>query len=92
MRIAFTFRHLDATDALKDYVADKLARVQRVLPGPAQAAVVLSTERFLQECDVTVTSAGKTFKGSQRSEDMYASVDRAVDRVERQVRKSKGRA
>lgn len=92
MRIAFTFRHLEATDALKSHVRDKLTRVRKLLGGPAQASVVLSTERFLQGCDVTVSAGGKTFKGSDQSEDMYASVDRAVDRIERQVRRSKGRA
>jgi putative sigma-54 modulation protein len=90
MRIAITFRHLEASDALKTYVNEKVGRIQKYLPGPADAAVVLSAERHLQGCDVTVkASGGKVFKGHEISEDMYASVDRAVDRVERQVQGAK---
>jgi putative sigma-54 modulation protein len=91
MRISITFRHLEATDAIKDYVNDKVGRIQRYLTGPADAQVVLSTERHLQGCDVTISGSGKTFKSSEVSDDMYASVDRAVDRIERQVQKKKTR-
>jgi putative sigma-54 modulation protein len=91
MRIAITFRHLEASEAVKDYVREKVGRVQRYLKGPVEAAVVLSTERHLQGCDVTLTHGGKVFKGSEICDDMYASVDRAVDRVERQVQEAKKR-
>jgi len=89
MRISITFRHLEATDAIKQYVQDKVGRIQRYLTGPAEAQVVLSTERHLQGCDVTISGGGKVFKSSEVSDDMYASVDRAVDRIERQVQKRK---
>lgn len=89
MRVSITFRHLEATDALKQYVTDKVEKVQKYLSAPADASVVLSTERFLHGCDVTITAGGKVFKGSEHSQDMYASVDRAVDRVERQVQGAK---
>jgi putative sigma-54 modulation protein len=89
MKVSITFRHLEPTDALKEYVNEKVGRVQRFLPGPADASVVLSTERHLQGCDVTITGSGKTFNSSESSDDMYASVDRAVDRIERQVRRAK---
>ena len=89
MKISITFRHVDPTEALKQYVEEKVGRVQKFLSGPAQAAVVLSTERHLQDCDLTISGAGRTFKSSESSDDMYASVDRAVDRIEKQVRKAK---
>ncbi len=89
MKVSITFRHLEPTDALKEYVMEKVGRVQRYLPGPADAQVVLSTERHLQGCDVTITGSGRTFNSSESSDDMYASVDRAVDRIERQVRRAK---
>jgi putative sigma-54 modulation protein len=89
MKVSITFRHLEPTDALKEYVNEKVGRIQRYLPGPADASVVLSTERHLQDCDVTISGAGKTFNSSESSDDMYASVDRAVDRIEKQVRRAK---
>ena len=89
MKISITFRHIDPTEALKEYVQEKVGRVQKFLSGPAQAAVVLSTERHLQGCDLTISGSGKVFKSSEESDDMYASVDRAVDRIEKQVMKAK---
>ena len=89
MKVSITFRHLEPTDALKKYVNEKVGRIQRYLPNPADASVVLSTERHLQDCDVTISGAGKTFNSSESSDDMYASVDRAVDRIEKQVRRAK---
>lgn len=85
MRISITFRHLDANDAIKAYVEDRVRRIRRYLVGPADAQVVLSAERHLQGCDVTISGGGKVFKSSEVSDDLYASVDRAVDRIERQV-------
>jgi len=48
-------------------------------------------ERHLHRCDVTISAAGWTFKGAEETEDMYTSVDKVMDKVERQIRREKGR-
>jgi putative sigma-54 modulation protein len=90
MRISITFRQLAATQAIKDYAREKVDRLQRYLRRPGDAQVVLSLERYLQIADVTLKSGPDVYKGREESEDMYASIDRVYDKLERQIRKSKG--
>lgn len=92
MQISMTFRHMEATDAMKEMVREKVSRAKKYFQGPVEAAVVLSVERYLHSCDVTITASGQTYKGSEETDDMYMSIDKVMDKIERQIDKSKGRA
>ena len=89
MQVNITFRQMDARDPVKDYVRQKVTKVKKYVPEPVTASVVLSTERFLHLCDVTITSQGRTYKGSESSEDMFSSIDKVMDKIERQLRRKK---
>lgn len=91
MQISMTFRHMDPTDAMKETMEEKLARVKKYFHGPVEAHVVLSVERYLHACDVTINSGGQVYKGREESDDMYTSIDRVIDKLERQIDKTKGR-
>lgn len=91
MQISMTFRHMEPSDAMKDLVEDKVARVRKYLQGPIDASVVLSMERYLHVCDVTISSGSQTYKGREESDDMYASIDRVMEKIERQIDRVKGR-
>ncbi|MCP4199490.1 MAG: ribosome-associated translation inhibitor RaiA [Proteobacteria bacterium] len=92
MQISMTFRHMDATDAMKELITEKVSKVKKYLRGPIEANVVLSVERYLQACDVTISAGGNIYKGHEETDDMYASIDKVMDKIERQIDKSKGRA
>jgi putative sigma-54 modulation protein len=91
MQISMTFRHMDPSDAMKELVEDKVAKVKKYLQGPIDANVVLSMERYLHVCDVTISSGGQTYKGREESDDMYTSIDRVMEKIERQIDRVKGR-
>jgi len=91
MQISMTFRHMDATDAMKELVEEKVSRVKKFIQGPIEASVVLSVDRYLHACDVTITASGHTYKGREETDDMYTSIDRVMDKIERQIDKNKGR-
>jgi putative sigma-54 modulation protein len=91
MQISMTFRHMDPSDAMKELVEDKVARVKKYLQGPIDVSVVLSMERYLHVCDMTISSGGQTFKSREESDDMYASIDRVIEKIERQIDRVKGR-
>ncbi|MCK9523901.1 MAG: ribosome-associated translation inhibitor RaiA [Proteobacteria bacterium] len=86
-----TFRHMDPSDAMKELVADKVSRLKKFVTGPVEATVVLSMERYLQVCDAMISSNGHVYKVREESEDMYTSIDRAMEKIERQIDKTKGR-
>ncbi len=91
MQISMTFRHMDPSDAMKELIEEKVAKVKKYIQGPFEASVVLSVERYLQACDITITASGHTYKGREETDDMYTSIDKVMDKIERQIDKSKGR-
>jgi len=89
MRLNITFRNLDATDALKQYTSEKIERVHKYLDRAGEAHVVLSLERHLQHADISIHAGAFLLRGREKSEDMYASIDLAMDKIERQLRRYK---
>lgn len=89
MQVAVTFRHMEPTNALKEFAAEKIERIEKYIHTPTDAHVVLSVEKYMHKADITIKAHGFMMRGHEKSEDMYASIDRAVDKIERQVRKYK---
>ena len=89
MRIAFTFRHIDSSDAVKGYATDKLSKLQKYMHAPIDADVILSCERHLHQVEVKLRSDGHSYLAHDESEDMYASIDKVADTLDRQVRRLK---
>ena len=89
MHIAITFRHLESTEAIKDYAHDKVGRVQKFLRKPMKATVTLSVEKGQQIAEVSVNAGSEHYTAKESSENMYASIDRVVDKVLHQVEHSK---
>ncbi len=86
MRVNFTFRNIDSSDGIKSYATEKVARLQKFLRSPLDAEVTVSTERHLHCVDMSVTADGHRFAAHEESEDMYASIDLVMDKIDRQVR------
>jgi putative sigma-54 modulation protein len=91
MQLNITFRHLDPIDTLKEYAREKVDRVNKYLDRAGDAHVVLSLERHLHHADITIHSGAWVLRGREKSEDMYASIDLAMDKIERQLRRYKER-
>ena len=92
MQFAVTFRHMEPTEALKSYARDRMERVRKYLPDPISCHVVLSTERHNHRIDVTFQlHNGLAVAGHETTENMYSSIDLCIAKIERQVRKYKGK-
>src|SRR6185295_13986239 len=91
MQLSVTFRHMDATDALKAYAQEKVERIRKYFPDPIKAHVVLSCDRgYNHVADVVITlHNGIVIKGEESTEDMYSSIDLVMAKIERQVRRYK---
>lgn len=89
MQMNITFRHLDPIDSLKAYAKDKVERVNKYLDKASEAHVVLSVERHVHHADIRIQSGAFVLRGKERSEDMYASIDLAMDKIERQLKRYK---
>jgi putative sigma-54 modulation protein len=91
MQLSVTFRHMDSTDALRDYAREKVERIRKYFPDPIKAHVVLVCDRgYNHTADVMLTlHNGLVIKGVETTEDMYSSIDLVMAKIERQVRRYK---
>src|SRR3954453_7821002 len=90
MNITITFRHMVGTEAVKSYAHEKMANLQKFLRQAMTAQVTLSVEGLEHVAEVAIQSGSAHFHASERSEDMYASIDMVLDKLERQIRAAKG--
>lgn len=91
MQLTIRGKNLEVTDALKEYVEKKLNRLQKYFYRPLSAQVTLGVERGRHLIEVTMPIDGLLLRGEEASEDMYASVDQVMDKLERQIHKFKTR-
>jgi len=91
MQVSVTFRHLDPSDSLKEFAREKVTRVQKFLDQASEAQVILSVEKHVHHAEVLVHSGPFFLRGKDKSDDMYASIGLAMDKIETQARRYKGR-
>jgi len=90
MHIAITFRHLDSTEAIKDYAHEKVGKIQKFLRKPMKANVTLSVEKGAQKAEVQVNAGSEHYTASDHGDNIYASLDRVVDKITHQIHGAKG--
>lgn len=92
MQLSTTFRHMEASPAVKDYAEERLERIKKYFSrDPIAAHGTFSVERnhnHTAEFALTLPN-GLVIQARETTEDMYSSVDLAIARIERQVRKWK---
>ncbi|MBV9947500.1 MAG: ribosome-associated translation inhibitor RaiA [Myxococcales bacterium] len=90
MNITITFRHMDASDAIKAYATEKVARMQRFLRWPMHGQVTMWCQHErLHSVEVDIHAGHAHFHAHETSEDMYASIDKVIDKIERQILSAK---
>lgn len=92
MQIIVKGKNIEVSDALQKYAEKKVAKVEKFFArGRIEAEATLGSERGIHSVDLTVKVGGLLLRGEEKSDDMYASIDGAVDKIERQIRKYKTR-
>jgi len=86
-----TFRHVEPTEAIRQYAERKLGHVGRVLKRPSEAHLILSVDKYRQCGEVTFKSGHLTATASEENSDLYAVIDLLVDKVGRQLKKHVGK-
>jgi putative sigma-54 modulation protein len=92
MQLSTTFRHMDASKAVREYAVEKLDKIKKYFnKDPISAHAVFAVERgFHHVADIQITLPnGIVINAKEVTEDMYSSIDLAAARIERQVRKWK---
>ena len=89
MQISITGHHMDVTRALKDYIVNKFSRLERHFDNMTKIHVILTVEKERQKAEAQIhISRGNVFADMEH-DDMYAAIDRLVDKLDRQLKKHK---
>ena len=90
MNITVTFRHVDASDSIRARATEKFAKLQKFLRQPMTARVTVSLEKLLHMVEARISSGGERYEAHEATEDMYTSIDKVLDKLEAQIRGTKG--
>lgn len=93
MNITITGKELKATEAIKDYVEKKLARIEKYFAEEnVDVTVTIKKENAATEiAEMYVSVKGTSYKAVTEDKDLYASIDKDIDILEGQIRKSKAK-
>lgn len=91
LNITITDKDLKATEAIREYVEKKMARVEKYFDGDIDVAVTIRAVRAEQIAEMGVKVKQDTFRAVTSHKDMYASIDKDIDILEGQIRKWKTR-
>ena len=81
------------TDAMKDYIEEKLGRLDKYLENSenVRANVIAKVNGHQQTMEITIPLKSFILRSEETQEDFYAAVDKTIDKLERQIRKNKTR-
>jgi putative sigma-54 modulation protein len=89
MQLSVTGHHVEVTQALREYVGTKLAKLERHFDHMTDIHCILTVEKLVHKAEATVYMGGGTIHADSTEGDMYAAIDMLVDKLDRQVKKHK---
>ena len=91
MNIKITSKDLKATDAIKEYIEKKCERLQKYTEDEIEIKATIKTEGKNQVAEISTNINGNVYRAVTEKSDLYASVDKDIDILEGQIRKTKAK-
>ncbi len=84
---------LKVTDAMKEYIEEKLEKLNKYLENSEniRASVIVKVKNHEQRVEITIPLKAFILRSEESKDDFYAAVDKTIDKLERQIRKNKTR-
>lgn len=98
MKISYTGIEKELPPKLQEKLDAKFAKISKVLEkrGEKEAHVVLSTERYLHNAEITIPFYGHKLAGAGSDADLFTAISTALDKLETQAlklaKKSQGKS
>jgi putative sigma-54 modulation protein len=89
MQVSLSGHHVEITDSLRNYVNEKVERLDRHFDQALDIHVVLTVEKLRHKAEATMHISGGNLYADDEKEDMYAAIDGLVDKLDRQGKKHK---
>jgi putative sigma-54 modulation protein len=91
MNVEITGRHVVITPAIRSYVMKRLRKFDKFFGSNASFHVIIDVEKERHTAEILLKSKLLDLTGTGQTDDMYASIVRAIEKLERQAIKSRGR-
>ena len=91
MNIIIRGKHIEVTDALKDYVYKRVGKLEKYSDEFMDVIVTLLVEKGRHRVEVTAPIHGIILRGEEETGDMYSSIDMVIEKLERQIDKYRTR-
>jgi len=89
MEVEITGRQLEVTPALRDYVRTRVAKAEKYVARNFGARVILEVDKLSHIAEIILNVKGAQLTAKGDAEEMYAAIDKAMDKVEHQLRRYK---
>jgi putative sigma-54 modulation protein len=89
MQININGHHVEVTDAIRDYVAARMEKLERHFEQVSKIDVILSVEKLRQKAEATIPVNGNNIFATAEDQDMYTAIDALADKLDRQIVKRK---
>jgi putative sigma-54 modulation protein len=87
MQVNVTFRHMEATDALRQHAERRLRRIGKYVHRPIDAHVILSVVKRRHIAEIILNADRTTLNAKEETDDLYSAIDLAGDKLEQRARK-----
>ena len=85
--VTVTFRHVEPTDAIRQYAEKKFAHAGKLIKRPCTAHLILTVDKYRHHGEVTVKSGRISVTAVEETKDIYSVIDLLADKVGRQLTK-----
>lgn len=91
MKFTIVERKAKISEDLRAYATKKVRKLDRYFPDDSDATLTFAELKGKQTVEVTIKRGGMIYRAEETTSDMYGSIDGAVSKLERQIRKHKTR-
>jgi putative sigma-54 modulation protein len=97
LKVDIFTRNMEVTDRINDYVTKKVSKLDRFLMGIDEARVDLDFIKSArsasdrQVAQITIRGKGYILRSEERADDIFAAIDAALDKMQRQIERFKGK-
>ncbi len=91
MELGFTFRNIESTEAIKQWAQKRFQKVLKHLKEPNTAHLTLTVDKHRHRAELSVHQQGDVLMAREETDDMYASLDGVMSKLEHVARRQKER-
>ena len=89
MQVNISGHHVEVTPPLRDYIEQKLKRLEGHFDKITNVTVIMKVEKLQQKVEATLQIPGGEVVANAEHEDMYAAIDDLAEKLDRQLKKHK---